>query len=108
MADSPSPIASSAAGMPLQAKDAAEAREARRAGQHIAARTQVKTVDDAGAAVETTDADSRVFTDAEGTGSQGRQLGEEDESQGRQTSADGEPVGFTKDKDGKIHLDLQA
>lgn len=107
MADSPSPIASSAAGAPLQAKDAAEAREARRAGQHNAARTHVKIVDDAGATVETTDADSRVFTDAEGTGSQGRQLDDELEP-AEQHSAGAEPEGITKDKDGKIHLDLQA
>ena len=107
MADSPSPSASSVAGAPLQAKDAAEAREARRAGQHNAARTQVKTVDDAGATVETTDADSRVFTNAEGTGSQGRQLGDEQEP-AEQESSVAEPKGIIKGKDGKIHLDLQA
>ncbi len=72
MTDAPSPIASSTAGLPSQARDTIEAGAARRAGQHNATRRQAQTVTDAGATVETTDADARVFGDTEGTGSQGR------------------------------------
>ena len=108
MADIPSPIASSVAGAPLQAKDAVESREARRAGQHHAAKTQVKTVDEAGATVETHDEDSRVFSDAEGTGSQGRQMNEEPESPPDGGCNEAGAGGITTDKEGKTHLDLRV
>lgn len=106
MAEGPSPIASSLAGAPLQARDAVEAAEARRAGQHHAIRQQVRLATEAGDTVETTDADSRVFGDTEGTGSQGREPGEHEEEQKK----DQEPPlpGIIKDMKGQLHLDLQA
>jgi hypothetical protein len=107
MVDSGSPIASSAAGFPLQAREAIEAGEARRAGQHHAIRRQAQTVTDAGATVETSDADARVFGDTEGTGSQGRELGEQEEQQPEQEQAT-KPPGIRVDKDGQLHLDLEA
>ncbi len=107
MADGPSPIASSFAGAPLQARDAAEAGEARRAGQHNAIRQHAKSVTDAGNTVETTDADSRVYGDTEGTGSQGRELGE-DESRKDNQDEKKNPPGIRTDKDGQLHLDLEA
>ncbi len=108
MADIPSPIASSVAGAPLQAKDAVESREARRAGQHHAAKTQVQSVDEAGATVETHDDDSRVFADAEGTGSQGRQMSEDSESSSDGGCDETDAGGITIDKEGNTHLDLRA
>lgn len=106
MAEIPSPIASSAAGAPLQARDLFGAGEARRAGQHHATQRQAQTITEAGATVETTDADARVFADTEGMGSQGRQLDEDhtdDEAQARKESG-----GITVDVDGQLHLDLEA
>ena len=107
MADSPSPIASATAGAPLQARDAMEAGEARRAGQHNAIRRQAQTVTDAGATVETTDADARVFSDTEGTGSQGRETADQESSPQDQSQAKS-PKGIITDKDGRLHLDLEA
>jgi len=107
MADAPLPIAASTAGAPMQARDAVEAGEARRAGQHHAIRRQAQTVTDAGATVETTDADARVFSDTEGTGSQGRQLDDPDTSQDEQRPPQTKP-GITIDVDGQLHLDLEA
>ena len=105
--DAPSPIASSIAGAPLQSRDAIEAGEARRAGQHNAIRRQAQTVTDAGATVETTDADARVFGDTEGTGSQGREL-EEQDSQPNEQNPPKNPPGIATDQDGNLHVDLEA
>ena len=77
------------------------------AGQAHAANRQVRTVDEAGNTVETTDADARVFTDAEGQGGQGRQLEERAEPTPDEPAAN-EPKGFTTDRDGQMHLDLEA
>jgi hypothetical protein len=107
MVDSPSPIASSAAGAPLQARDVIEAGESRRAGQHNAIRRQGQTVTDAEATVETTDADARVFSDSEGTGSQGRETSEQ-EPNPQDQSPSKPPQGIVTDKDGRVHLDLEA
>ena len=106
MAEIPSDIASSAAGAPFQARETVKEREVRRAGQAHAAHRQVRTVDEAGNTVETTDADARVFTDAEGQGGQGRQL--DDEASPPQDPLPPTPSGITTDNDGRVHLDLEA
>ena len=107
MSDAPSPIASSTAGAPLQAHEAVEGHEARRAGQHHAVRRQAQIVNDAGDIVETTDADARVFADTEGSGSQGRELNDQAAGEeGGQAAAS--PGGITIDADGQFHLDLSA
>jgi hypothetical protein len=107
MVDIPPPVASSAAGAPLQARDAAEIVEARRAGQQHAIRRQAQSMSDAGATVETTDADARVFSDTEGTGSQGRELGDQDTG-GDAPARQKDSKGITIDADGQMHLDLEA
>lgn len=107
MADAPSSIASSVAGAPLQARDTLNAGEARRAGQHHATHRQAQAVTDADAMVETTDADARVFSDAEGSGSQGRELGDQGEDQGEKAEKMNSP-GISTDVDGQLHLDLEA
>lgn len=107
MAEGPSPIASSIAGVPLQARDAIEAGEARRAGQHNAIQRQAQSISDAGATVETTDADARVFSDTEGTGSQGREPGEEDPPQEDPANQKDHP-GISRGDDGRIHVDVEA
>ena len=109
MAEIPSDIASSAAGSPLSAREVAKAREARRAGQAHTAERQVKTVDEAGATVDTEEGDTQVFTDAEGAGSQGRALDESeiDGSPG-DTGDEATSTGITTDAEGQTHLDLEA
>lgn len=81
--------------------------EARRAGQHHAIRRQAQSLNDAEATVETTDADARVFSDTEGTGSQGRDLDDHQPRQDAQNQSKSS-AGFTVDKDGQLHLDLEA
>ena len=106
MSEIPPDIAS-AAQSGIQAHEVAKERGARRAGQVNAAARQVKTVDEAGSTVETTDNDVAVFSDAEGAGSQGRESEEsppEDEA-----SADDKSIGgIVKGDDGKLHIDLEA
>ncbi len=107
MAESPSPIASSIVQAPVKAGEVSGERGVRRADQVHAATRQTQAVDEAGNTVDTTDADARVFADAEGGGSQGRPF---EEARHEQPSADaGGPFsGITEDPDGQLHIDLQA
>jgi hypothetical protein len=106
MSSIPSDIVSSVAGAPLQSREAARDRETAGAAQAHAASRQTKAVTDAGDIVETTDADAQVFTDSEGTGSQGRHFEDKDQqSPGDQPKS---PPGITRDRDGRLHLDLEA
>ena len=107
MAEIPSDIATSAAQAPFQARETVKEREIRRAGQAHAANRQVRTVDEAGTTVETTDADAQIFTDAEGQGSQGRQLDDESNLPPQEPTPD-HRKGVTTDNDGQLHLDLEA
>jgi len=107
VAEIPSDIATSAAQAPFQARETVKEREVRRAGQAHAANRQVRTVDEAGTTVETTDADAQIFTDAEGQGSQGRQLDDESNPPPKEPTGD-HRKGITADKDGQLHLDLEA
>ena len=107
MAEVPSDIASSAAPASYQAKEVAKEREARRAAQVDSAGRSVKAVDEHGTTVDTEDADTAIFTDAEGTGSQGRPFEEPPESE-QADSDEATPDGITRDPDGTIHLDLEA
>jgi len=102
----PSEIASSAAQSGFQAREIARERAGSAAGQGNAAQRVVKAVDEAGSTVETDDADNQVFTDAEGSGSQGKAFGEE-------TPAENAPdrdsqEGITRGENGRVHLDLEA
>ncbi len=105
MSQIPSDIAASAAQAGFQAREVTKDREAHRAGQAHAATRQVKTVNDAGTTVETTDADTAVFTDAEGQGGQGRPFEEEASPPADEP---GSPPGITTGEDGRTHVDLEA
>jgi len=106
MSQLPSEIAASAAQAGLQARQITNQREARRAGQGHAANRQVKTVDEAGSTVETTDPDNQVFTNSEGQGSQGRAS---EESEPSQTPTPAPPEsGVQTDPDGTQHVDIEA
>ena len=107
MAEIPPDIPSSAAQAGFQAREVAKERDARRSGQADAASRQVKTVDEAGSTVETTDADTAVFADAEGGGSEGRELAEGNAPEPEPADGTGND-GITEGKDGQLHLDLEA
>ena len=107
MSEIPSDVAASAAQAGFQGREVAKEREARRAGQADAVQRQVKTVDEAGNTVETTDQDAAVFTDAEGGGSEGR----EHEEAGPETGEAKKPPtnnGITRDDDGQLHVDIEV
>jgi len=107
MADMPLPIVSSAAQAGYQAREVASEREARATDSSNAANRQNRAVNDAGVTVDTADADARVFNDAEGTGSQGRDT---DENHSREDEQAQEPMpdGVIFSADGSVHIDLQA
>ena len=107
MAEIPSDIASSAAQAGFQAREVGKEREARRAEQTHAANRQVKTLDETDATVDTADTNTQVFTDAEGSGSQGRAT-EEKTSDQPQHTAEPPHGGITTDSDGQTHVDLEA
>lgn len=97
----------SAAQSGIQAHEVAKERDARRAGQVNAAARQVRTVDEAGSTVETTDNDVAIFSDAEGAGSQGRES-EEPPPEDEASSDDKPKSGIVQGDDGKLHIDLEA
>ena len=106
MADAPSHIVSSAAPASYQAKEVAKEREARRSGQAETANRQVRALDEQGTTVDTEDADTAIYTDAEGTGSQGRPF--EEGGSAKQETAEASDNGITEDEDGQLHLDIEA
>ena len=106
MAEIPSDIPASAAQAGFQANEVNKEREARRTGQVQAAHRQVKSLDEADGTVETTDADTAIFTDAEGTGSQGRT--HEEEAQDQSQNPEQSQKGITTGDDGQLHVDLEA
>lgn len=108
MTQIPSDVPASAAQAGFQANEVAKEREARRAGLSHAANRQVRTVDEAGTTVDTEDADVAVFSDAEGTGSQGREREKEETPPDAEKDAAGGDQGITKDVDGQLHVDLEA
>ena len=107
MAEVPGDLASSIAPANYKAGEVAKERGARHAGQAHAANRQVKAVDEHGNTVDTEDADTAIFADAEGTGSQGRSLEEGASPEQQETPANGES-GIIEDENGQLHLDIEA
>jgi len=107
MAEIPSDIASSAAQAGFQAREVGKARAASQAGLAQAAARQAKQSDELEVTVEITDDNTKISTNAEGSGSQGRSE-EEDASDSEQPDAGDAIGGVTTDEDGQQHLDLQA
>ncbi|MBI4716208.1 MAG: hypothetical protein HY763_00225 [Planctomycetes bacterium] len=103
----PSAIAASAAQAAAQARETAASRESRRAEDVLAAGRQSRAVDEAGTTVDTADADTQVFTDSEGAGSQGRAFDSQPDADAAPAPADS-ASGVTRDPNGRLHLDLQA
>ncbi len=108
MADIPPDIAVSSAQAGFTAREVGKQRDARRAGQTQLAKRQVKSLDEASATVDTADGDTAVFTDAEGSGSQGRATQEESAEQEEGDDLRSDRPGITRDDGGDLHLDLEA
>jgi hypothetical protein len=109
MADVPSAsgVGASAAQAGYQAREAAKAKDAAGAGRANAKDRQVKALDEASSTVETEDGDTQIYTDAEGSGGQGRPF--EEQGTGEQGAADEkESDGVTRDDDGQLHLDIEV
>ena len=103
----PSNLAISGAAVPQVARDVSKEREAQHAGEASAVARQARSLDQSIDTVETGDADSRVFTDAEGTGSQGRAFDNtSDEKKEPETGSGSE--GITRDDDGTLHVDIEV
>ena len=99
----PSDIAASSLQAGYQAREAAKDRDGHKVGQAAAATRQMRAVDESAATVETQDEDAQVYADAEGTGSQGRHL-EDQESEESHSAGDADGA-----SDGQEHrLDIQA
>ena len=107
MAEIPADIASSAAQAGYQARAVEGERAARRTSRRSATERQIKAVDEADTTVETDDADSRVYTNAEGSGSQGRPF-DDSATETDEPETDAPQDGIVTDDDGHMHLDVQA
>ncbi len=105
MSSLPPNIAGSILQSNLTQRQITQLRERERTQQHHAERQQVDAIDEKDSTVETTDEDTRVDTDAEGGGSQGRAFtGEEDEQPQDDTAS---PTTDPKGQSGH-HIDLEA
>ena len=103
----PPDIAGSAAQAGFTSPEASRIRDADRAAQVQAAARQAKAADAAVDSVETEDADTAIFTDAEGAGSQGRAFSEGEPGE-PDVSAPEDQAELPGKEDGPTHLDIQA
>jgi len=108
MAEMPPPINASAAQAGFAAREAGKERDARQVGRVDAARRHVQSVDDAQTSVDTEDADTAVFTESEGQGSQGRTPDDEVSSNAPEADEKGTENGVRQGDDGRLHIDIQA
>lgn len=110
MAEIPAALPAAAAQAAMRSREIAQAAELVRAGEQDAATRNVRAVVEADTIVDTQDADSRVFTDAEGQGSQGRAFEQDDEvdsDESGSTSAQASQ-GIVRSADGRWHVDIEA
>jgi hypothetical protein len=99
----PPDIIGSAAQAGVTQREASRVQEADRAGQSHAARSQARAADEASSNVETTDDDTQIFTDAEGSGSQGRTV-----EDGAESVTEMSPSELPTADPGGVHLDIEA
>ncbi|MCO6437970.1 MAG: hypothetical protein J5J06_12835 [Phycisphaerae bacterium] len=106
MAEIPSDIAASAAQAGYQAREVGRERDAARTGQSHQAQQQNRNVTEAGEIVDTAELGTRVYSDAEGAGSQGRPF-ESDDEQTKPESDDETPDDDRPDGE-RPHLDIRV
>lgn len=105
MSGIPPDVSLSAAQAPYAARDAARIRESADGARGGAGARQDRTVDATGEVVETSDRDTEVYTDAEGSGSQGRAFEQSAEGSPEPETRPADPDSATADQP---HLDIQA
>lgn len=88
----------------MMQRQASSLRDSAEGQRTNAARQQARAIDERDTTVGTTDGDSRVHTDSEGAGSQGRAFSDGDE----ELVQDDVGEETTPDDDEGQHLDLQA
>jgi len=109
MSIGPADIAGASLQAQAQARDVAQVRDSAKAAERQAGEREAHAIDEAGDTVETTDDDTRVFTDGQGAGGQGREFSDEQPEGEDQTGAvtyDNE--GRHQDADDTPRLDIQA
>ena len=104
MSSIPPDIAGAAAQAGFVSREASRIQDASRTAQQRAAARQVQAATDAADSVETTDADTAVFADAEGAGGQGRAFEEAASEEVPEVDTDA-PSGLA---DGGGTLDIEA
>ena len=85
-------------------RESARLLETDRSGQSDGARSRTRALHEASSSIETGDNDTQVFTDAEGSGSQGRSAPEEEEASQENSG----PPSAASDSTGQTFLDIQA
>ncbi|HSW46937.1 MAG TPA: hypothetical protein VLM89_15350 [Phycisphaerae bacterium] len=87
----------------LTQRQAAAVRDIERASAAVDLRQQKTIIDEKGSIVETTDNDTQVYSDAEGTGSQGRPFSEQQQEPDQPADQNPPPDG-----DEGRNLDIEA
>ena len=87
----------------LAQRQVSQVRDNERAQETSAQRQQSKAINEKDSTVETTDDDTQVHADAEGTGSQGRAFSEPEEAEEQPGDSDSEP----ESEEGR-HIDFEA
>ncbi len=108
MAEIPAALPAAAAQAVHRAREISRDDDAHRAGEAQIADRTVRSIDESSTIVDTEDADSRVFADSEGMGSQGRQDQEEEDEADNSESDGPKACGVTKRPDGTFQIDLEA
>lgn len=108
MAEIPSALPAAAAQAVHRAREISRDDDAHRAGDAQIADRTVKSIDESSTIVDTDDADSRVFADSEGMGSQGRQDEDAEDETAEPETDKLRDSGFTRRPDGTLQIDLQA
>ncbi len=101
MSTLPTDIVGSVLQSHLVQRQTAAVRDTERTTSAVDLRQQANLIDEKGSTVETTDGDTQVYTDAEGSGSQGRPFSEEPSDQ--PADRENRPEG-----DEGTHIDIEA
>jgi hypothetical protein len=105
MSGIPSDIAGSSLQAGYQAREAARARDGAKTAQATGASRQAQAINESHTSVDTSDEGTQVYSDAEGTGGQGRTFEEEQTEQPNENPDTG---GGDTGEDTDHRLDIQA
>lgn len=106
MSSLPPNIAGSILQSNLTQRQVSQVREKDRTQQHHAERQNIDAIDEKDSTVETSDDDTRVDTNAEGSGSMGRAFTENEDDEDQDSSAESRPPDPAGQRG--LHIDLEA